>query len=69
MSAKVIVITALSLLAIVVMLQNRASVPVQFLFWSVTMSRILLIFILLLVGFVIGYILHDMQARKKHTGD
>ena len=47
MSAKVIAITVLSLIAIVVMLQNRASVSIQLLFWSVPMPRILLIFILL----------------------
>jgi len=65
MNAKAIILIILVVLAVVFMFQNKASTPVQLLFWSIYIPRILLIFILLLVGFTIGYVARDMKARKK----
>ncbi|OGC95882.1 MAG: hypothetical protein A2W25_03280 [candidate division Zixibacteria bacterium RBG_16_53_22] len=67
MNAKAVILIILVVLAVVFMFQNKASMPVQILFWSIHIPRILLIFILILVGFTIGYVARDMKARKKSS--
>jgi uncharacterized integral membrane protein len=69
MSGKVILIIVLCLLAIIFMLQNSQSVSVQMLLWAISIPRILLILILLLIGFVMGFVVHDMQARKRRSSE
>ena len=53
---------ALAVLTIVVVAQNTEAVPFRFLFWTVTASRALLLFVTLLAGFVLGLI---VASRKK----
>jgi uncharacterized integral membrane protein len=65
MNAKAVILIILVALAVILMFQNRASTPVQFFFWPIYIPRILLILMLLLVGFTIGYVARDMRARKK----
>jgi uncharacterized integral membrane protein len=47
----------LAVLSFIVLLQNTHVVRVRFLFWQVGMSQIILLPLILLVGFVAGYIL------------
>jgi uncharacterized integral membrane protein len=65
MNARIVILILLVILAVVFMLQNKAATPIQMLFWSFNMPRILLILILLLVGFTIGYVVRDIKSRKK----
>lgn len=53
---KVIILTVLSTLMVIVLLQNTSVVTFKFLFWQVSMSRIILMPIILTTGFVAGYI-------------
>jgi uncharacterized integral membrane protein len=62
-NTKLIIIAVLAVLVFVVLIQNTEVVSFQFLFWTLTMSRILMISFLLLVGLVIGYILGRMYDR------
>jgi len=57
----------LILLAIVVIfaLQNTHVVDVRFLFWSVSMSQILLILGLLLVGMLLGWLAHSAWLHRR----
>lgn len=48
-------------------LQNVADVEVQFLLWSVTLPRAILILVVLAVGIVIGIILHSIHVRRRQT--
>jgi uncharacterized integral membrane protein len=64
MNAKIVVLIVLVLLAVIIMIQNKDSISIEVLFWSISIPRILLIFILLLVGFTIGYVARDIRARK-----
>jgi len=50
-------------LAIIISLQNSEVVIVNFLFWKFQISRIILIVLMLLVGFVLGYIFHGMKRK------
>ncbi len=65
MNYKLIVILIIACLVLLFMIQNVAVVEVQFLFWSVRMSRSLLIFFLLAVGIIIGWFLHGVLKKRK----
>jgi len=53
---KNIIVLVISLLILIVVLQNTQSVETRLLFMKVTMPRALLLFVTLLVGFVIGIV-------------
>jgi len=52
-------------LAIVFILQNVQMVEVTFLAWSISMSRSILFFIMLLIGFVLGWGVGSFGRRRK----
>jgi uncharacterized integral membrane protein len=56
MKPKTIIVVILIVLALVIILQNTEVVTLRFLFWDLSMSRVILIPLLMLVGFVLGYI-------------
>ena len=53
---KFIVIAVLAVLVLIVALQNTANVETKLLFATVTMPRAILLFVMLLIGFVIGWL-------------
>ena len=53
---KNIITLVISLLILIIVLQNTQSVETELLFMKVTMPRALLLFIILLVGFVVGIV-------------
>jgi putative membrane protein len=57
---------SLVLIAVVVLftLQNIQVVEVRLLFWKLSMSRVLLIFLLLAVGAVLGWLAHGAYRRR-----
>lgn len=55
----------LAVLALIFLLQNIAAVSVSFLFWDISMSRAVLIFFSLLIGFVIGWFLNSYLSYRK----
>ena len=50
-------ILILSILCLVIVLQNMATVSISFLFWEFSMPRAILIGIMLVIGLLIGFIL------------
>ena len=64
-TAKQVVIGVTILLVLIVLMQNTAVVTFSFLFWSFSISQILLIPLMLLVGFVVGMLTYSLIARKK----
>jgi uncharacterized integral membrane protein len=52
-------------LAAIFIIQNVAAVEVSFLFWSIAMSRALLIVFALVIGFVFGWIVHGYLAMRR----
>ncbi len=52
-----VVTGVLAFMVLVFLLQNTAIVSIQFLFWSVSMSRSLLILLFIGVGMIIGWLL------------
>jgi uncharacterized integral membrane protein len=60
---------ALLLLVVIFIVQNAAVVEIQFLFWKLSMSRSLMIFFVLAIGIVIGWITAGHLHRKRNQED
>jgi len=70
MSFKLISILILAGIMVLFIIQNAAVVKVQFLFWSVQISTSLLMFILLAIGIIMGWVMNGImnyRHRKAET--
>lgn len=65
MKAKTIIITILSTLFIVVLLQNTQVVTFQILFWKIAMSRIIFFLSMFVIGFLLGFVVVKITSSKK----
>lgn len=65
MNFKLMIILVFLGLAAIFIIQNVAAVEVSFLFWSIAMSRALLIVFALVIGFVSGWIVHGYLALRR----
>jgi uncharacterized integral membrane protein len=64
---KLISILLLVGMALLFIFQNVATVEIQFLFWSTSMPRSLMILLILLTGMLIGWFLRSyLRYRKKN---
>ena len=61
---KLIILTIVSLLCIVILLQNTEVVTIKLLFWEISMSRIIFFPFLLVIGFVIGFVVGKLTDRN-----
>ena len=59
MNLKIILVIILACLSLIFVAQNIDILTVSFLFWDISMSRAALIFVSLLIGFIIGWLLHS----------
>jgi putative membrane protein len=59
MNLKIILVIILACLSLIFVAQNIDVVTVSFLFWDVSLSRAVLIFLSLLIGLIIGWFLHS----------
>ena len=55
MTPKNILLLVLGALFFILLLQNTQVVSVRFLFWKVSMSRVILLPLVLLIGYIIGF--------------
>jgi uncharacterized integral membrane protein len=62
---KLFAILILALLLIIIVLQNTAMVETRILFFSFQMPRALLLFIMTLVGFILGVLVSIRQKKSK----
>jgi uncharacterized integral membrane protein len=69
MNFKIILIILLASFTVIFLIQNVAPVEVSFLFWYISMSRALLIFFTLAIGFLFGWFLHSYFAYRKAKDD
>ncbi|MGA2781866.1 MAG: LapA family protein [Smithella sp.] len=65
MNFKIILVIILSGFALIFLAQNIQVVTVSFLFWEMSMSRAVLIFFTLLIGFIIGWFLNSYLSYRK----
>jgi len=64
MSFYLILILALAGIALTFVIQNVAAVEVNFLLWTISVSRALLIIFTLVIGFLLGWILHSYYSYR-----
>ncbi|MBN1613590.1 MAG: LapA family protein [Deltaproteobacteria bacterium] len=69
MSARFGISVFFACLAAVFIVQNAAAVDVHFLIWRASLSLSLLIFFIVLFGFVIGWISHSLLSYRKSNDD
>ena len=62
---KVIAIIVVIVLFVIFLFQNTSVVTLRLYFWEVSMSQIILIPLVLLVGFVVGFAVAKLTGRKK----
>jgi len=62
---RLIGVLSLATLFVIIVLQNTQVVDIRFLFWQLSMSRIILLLFSLVVGFAGGYYL---RRSGKHSG-
>lgn len=65
MKLKQAAILILVVLLVIIVIQNSNVADVHLLFWKVSMSMIILIFSVALIGFVIGYLLHHFVLERR----
>jgi len=61
---KTIGLMILAVLVLIVVIQNVQTVSLQFLFWTMSLSRIVLLPLLVAIGFMAGYLVAKMAPRK-----
>jgi len=70
MGYKLYFVLSLVALTVLFILQNMEVVEIRFLFWSISMSRSLMIFLLFFGGALAGWFLHGYSLyRKKKAVD
>jgi len=65
MGYKLYFVFTLVALAVLFIIQNMEVVEIRFLFWSISMSRSLMIFLLFTSGAVSGWLLHSYSGYRK----
>ena len=65
MNFKITLVVILACLALIFVAQNIEVVTVRFLFWEISMSRAVLLFFSLLIGFIIGWFLNSYLSYRK----
>ncbi len=64
---KLIVALLVAILTLIVVLQNTEAVQTRLLFVTVTMPRVLLLFLMLVIGFILGVVGSLYWTKKKGT--
>jgi uncharacterized integral membrane protein len=65
MNYKLILGIVLAGMAVLFIIQNVPAVELRFLLWTLPMPRALLMFLFLLTGIVLGWLLHSRAGRRK----
>ena len=65
MKYKLAVVIVLVLMAVTLIAQNASMAEIKIFFWTISISRILLMFILLVIGIIVGYLLNSYLKHIK----
>lgn len=65
MNFKLVLSLTLIGLAVVFIIQNVTVVEIRFLIWTLSMSRSLLMFLLLAIGVLAGWLLHSYAMHRR----
>jgi len=62
---KIIAIIVISILALIILLQNLHTVTFSMFFWTVEVSQLLLVLLMLIIGYVLGYLTAKLGGKKE----
>jgi putative membrane protein len=65
MNYKLIISLVIAGMAVLFIIQNVTVVDLKFLFWTLSMSRALLMSMILSAGIILGWLLHSYFKRSK----
>jgi len=65
MNFKITMVLIFACLVVIFVIQNVAAVTLNIFFWEITLSLALLIFFILAIGFIIGWLLHSFLSYRK----
>lgn len=65
MKPRTIVLLICGILFLVILLQNTQVVSIQFLLWKISMSRIIFLPLVFIIGFIIGYFVGRTSRKSK----
>jgi len=66
MNYKLILSIAMAGMAVLFIIQNVTVVDLKFLFWTLSMSRALLMSLILSIGIILGWLLNGTFSRRKN---
>ncbi len=69
MHFKLVLSLILTSIIILFVIQNVEVVEISFLFWSLAMSRALLLFFVLAAGIIIGWLMHSFLNHQRQSSD
>jgi len=62
---KFIAVTTIVVLVVILLLQNSDVVSLKIFFWEVSMSRIIFFPILIVIGFIAGFVVAKVVPKRK----
>ena len=65
MKSKTIFIFIVIVLLGIILIQNTQIITIQLFFWKLSMSRIILISLLVIIGFIVGFLVAKLESRPK----
>ena len=65
MNFKIILSVLLAGIAVIFIIQNFAVIDIRFLFWTLSISNSVLMFLLILTGFILGRLLRNYSIQRK----
>ncbi|MEE9611024.1 MAG: LapA family protein [Desulfatiglandales bacterium] len=65
MKPKVIFILVVILLFLIILIQNTQVVTLRLFFWEAAMSQIILIPLIMIIGFVVGYFVAKLKGSNR----
>jgi uncharacterized integral membrane protein len=67
MKPKVIISLVLGIVILIVIIQNVRDVPTDILFWTISLPHIFLLFIVFIIGILVGMMLPGLMSKKQEA--
>jgi uncharacterized integral membrane protein len=67
MHLKIILVVVITCLVVLFIMQNTTAVSIHYLVWTLSMNGALLFFIILMLGIVVGWLMHTFVIFRKKT--
>ena len=62
---KVIAVIVISILALIILLQNLQTVTFRLFFWKVEVSQLLLVLLMLIIGYILGVLTAKLTGKTE----